>query len=99
MLCLASVLLRRPYVIWTNDRRATKVAICLGLEVFTVGLRAYQICFKLYLFFLKVVQILAHHGGFPCQTEPWPCAPRLQEWLVCSKDGDVIQGSGIGLYG
>jgi hypothetical protein len=55
MLCLANVLLRRPYVVWTNGRRATEVGVCLGMEVFSVGLRAYQICFKLYLFFLKVV--------------------------------------------
>jgi hypothetical protein len=54
VVCLA-VLLRWPYVFWTNGRRATEVGICLGLEVFTFGLRAYQICLKLYLFFLKVV--------------------------------------------
>jgi len=44
MLFLTNVLLRWPYVAWTNGRRATEVGVCLGLEVFTVGLRAYQIC-------------------------------------------------------
>jgi hypothetical protein len=44
MLCLASILLRRPYVVWTYGRRATEVGLSLGLEVITLGSRARCIC-------------------------------------------------------
>jgi hypothetical protein len=49
-LCLASILLRQPYVVWTSGRRATEVGLSLGLEVLTLGLRARCICWRLYPF-------------------------------------------------
>jgi hypothetical protein len=99
MVCLA-VLLRRPCVVWTNGRRATEVGICLGLEVFTFGLRAYQICFKLYLFFLKVVWSNSNSSRrLSLSHRALALALRLQEGLVCWKDGDVIKGSDRGLCG
>jgi hypothetical protein len=37
LMCLASMLLRRPYVVWTYGRRATEVVVSLSLEVLTLG--------------------------------------------------------------
>jgi hypothetical protein len=67
------------------------------LKVFTSGLRARCICLRLYPLFLKVV--FTHRGGSHCHTDPWPCAPRLQERPVYWKGGDVTQDSGTGLCG
>jgi hypothetical protein len=49
-----NILLRQPYVIWTYDRKVTKMGLSLGFDVFTVKLRAHHVCLRLYLFSLQV---------------------------------------------
>jgi hypothetical protein len=44
MLCLPSILLRWPHVVWTYGRRVTEVGLSLDWEVLTFGLRARCIC-------------------------------------------------------
>ena len=43
MLCLADILLSRPYVVWIYGRNATNVNLSFGFEVLTVGLKAHHI--------------------------------------------------------
>ena len=67
--------------------RPALLQLCLAI----ILLRWACICWRMYLFPWKWSWgIPAHYGGSPCYTEPWSCAPRLQVWLVCWKDGDVI---------
>jgi hypothetical protein len=83
ILCLANILLSRPYVVWTNGRRANEVGLSVGLEVLTVGLRAQLICFiLLQSFSLKVV--------FRNSNSSWRLSLSHKDLAVCDKaDGKV----------
>ena len=65
MMRLASILLSWLYVLWTYGR-ATEVGLSFGLEVLTVGLRAYRICLILYPFSQNVIfRNPSRNGGLP----------------------------------
>jgi hypothetical protein len=88
MLRLVSILLKRPYVVWTYGRRVTEVGLSLGLEILTVGLRARCICLWLYRISLKVVlrnskspwRLYFSHRALALCTKVARTACLLEEW-------------------
>jgi hypothetical protein len=84
VLCLANMLLRWLYVVWTYGRRVTEVGLSFSLEAFTVRLRACCICVRLYPFFLKVVLRNSQHN--------WEAV------LVTQSSASLHQGCKNGLF-
>jgi hypothetical protein len=82
MLCLATILLRRVYVVWTYGRRTTEVGLSLGLEVLTLGLRLYL---------LMIVPIFFESGLKELQLT-------MEALLVTQSPGHVHQGCKNGLF-
>jgi len=65
-------------------RIANEVGLSFGFEVVTAGLRVRRICLVLYPFYPKVVLRNSNSSWrLPCHTEPWVCARRLKEQLLC----------------
>jgi hypothetical protein len=55
MLCLASILLRRPYVVWVYGMYAVEVGLSLVLAVHVAGSMVHRICWSLYPLTLKTM--------------------------------------------